>query len=162
MGITYILVEGSDDVRFFSSYYSGKSVKIIAYKSMTNKEISSLINSIKKQYDSDYLFFADADGATVDAKINIISNKYPACEKSKIRIVQREIESWYLAGLNESACIKYRVKYIPHTDEISKEKFDSMIPKAHTHISFQLEILSQYDKEGAKGRNRSFRAFSSQ
>ena len=29
---------------------------------------------IKKQYDSDYLFFADADGATVDAKINIISN----------------------------------------------------------------------------------------
>ena len=43
MGITYVLVEGSDDVRFFSSYYSGKDVKIIPYKAMTNKEISLLI-----------------------------------------------------------------------------------------------------------------------
>jgi len=53
-----------------------KDVKIISYKSWTNKEITAFINSVKRQYDNDYLFFADADGATIDAKLDIMERKF--------------------------------------------------------------------------------------
>ena len=63
----FVFVEGSDDRRFFEHYYESTKVKIISYKSMTNKKIASYIetaNALKY----DYLFFADADGATVEQK----------------------------------------------------------------------------------------------
>ena len=102
-----------------------------------------------------------ADGATVEHKIEKVAQKYPMVDKSKIRIVQREIESWYLAGLDKINCTKYKIKYLERTDEVSKEKFDSMIPKKLDHTSFQIEILKYFDKECAKSRNYSFDSFAS-
>ena len=157
----FLFVEGSDDKRFFESYYKNQDIKIILYATETNKSIYGYIKSIEKLHNSDYLFFADADGTTIDAKTEIIHKKYPMCDKSKIRIVQREIESWYLAGVNLSSCNKYKIKYFPRTDDISKEKFDSILPKNQTHISFQQEILKNFDKDCAKSRNYSFDSFAS-
>ena len=156
----FVFVEGSDDRRFFNHYYGSQEVNIIPYKPMTNKKIASYINSATA-LKSDYLFFADADGATVEHKIENVAQKYPMVDKTKIRIVQREIESWYLAGFDKTNCAKYRIKYLERTDEVSKEKFDSMIPKKLDHTSFQIEILKYYDKECAKSRNFSFDNFAS-
>ena len=58
-----------------------------------------------------------------------------------------------------TACNKYKIKYLPRTDDVSKEKFDSMLPKNQTHISFQREILNNFDSECAKNRNYSFEIF---
>lgn len=156
----FVFVEGSDDRRFFEHYYESTKVKIISYKSMTNKKIASYIetaNALKY----DYLFFADADGATVEQKAEKVSQKYPMVDKTKIIIVQQEIESWYLAGLNKANCTKYKIKYLERTDEVSKEKFDSMVPKKLDHTSFQMEILKYFDKKCAKSRNHSFANFAS-
>lgn len=155
----FIFVEGSDDKRFFESYYSSIDIKTILYANMTTKEISNYIKSIKSLKNADYIFFADADGASIEDKIDTISKKYPACEKTKIRIVQWEIESWYLAGLDSSKCLKYKIKYLSHTDGVSKEKFISMLPKGMSRVTFQIEILKYFNKEEAKSRNNSFRIF---
>lgn len=163
MKFLYLFVEGNDDERFLKSYchskYQGVEIRFVQYAKLTGRQISSLINALPNFRHADYFFFADADGATIEAKIDIVKSKYPYCDASKIRIVQREIESWYIAGLRESMCIKHKIKYIPHTDDLSKEKFDSMLPKGYTHISFQVEILKNYDVELAKSRNASFRNF---
>ena len=156
----FVFVEGSDDRRFFNHYYESQKVNIIPYKPMTNKKITAYINSANA-LKSDYLFFADADGATIEHKTEKVAQKYPMVDRSKIRIVQREIESWYLAGLNKTNCTKYKIKYLERTDEVSKEKFDSMIPKKLDHTSFQIEILKYFDKECAKSRNYSFDSFTS-
>lgn len=157
----FIFVEGRDDKRFFESYYKPEKVIFVEYKTMSNKEIQAYINSFSRITTADYLFFADADGASIKDKLDKTAKKYPMCDKSKIRIVQREIESWYLAGLNQTICAKYKVKYIPRTDDVSKEKFNSMVPKGHNHTSFQVEILKHFDKECAKSRNYSFESFAS-
>lgn len=154
----FVFVEGSDDRRFFNHYYESQKVNIIPYKQMANKKIASYINSVKA-LKSDYLFFADADGATIEHKIEIVAQRYPMVEKSKIRIVQREIESWYLAGLDKTNCTKYKIKYLERTDEVSKEKFDALIPQKLDHTSFQVEILKHFNKDCAKSRNYSFNNF---
>ena len=163
MKLLYLLVEGEDDKRFLEAYYHSKcrdlAIRVVKYASWTPKDIANLIRSFSSFRDADYLFFADADGATIESKIDIVKRKHPYCEKSKIRIVQQEIESWYIAGWSENMCAKYKVKYISHTDDLSKEKFNSMIPRGFTHISFQVEILKRYDVELAKSRNVSFRNF---
>ena len=156
----FIFVEGVDDKRFFNAYYGQNNVSIIQYKSMPNKKIASYINS-SRNLGIDYLFFADADGTTVEKKLEKVVKKYPMVDKAKIRIVQQEIESWYLAGLDKNNCAKYRIKYLERTDTVSKEKFDSMIPKKLDHASFQVEILKHFDKECAKSRNYSFDNFAS-
>lgn len=154
----FIFVEGNDDKRFFEAYYKFEKVTFIPYKCLSNKVIKGYIDSFGEM-GADYLFFTDADGATIEAKLEKAIKKYPMCDKTKIRIVQREIESWYLAGLDQANCTKYKVKYLPKTDDVSKEKFDSMIPKGYTHITFQIEILKHFDKECAKIRNLSFSRF---
>ena len=163
MKLLFLLVEGDDDKRFLEAYYHSKcrdtEIRIIKYASWSPKDISNLIRSFPNFRNADYLFFADADGATIGHKIDVIKKRYPVCDESKIRIVQHEIESWYIAGLSQSMCTKYKVKYVSHTDDLSKEKFDSMIPRGYTHISFQVEILKRYDVELAKSRNISFRSF---
>ena len=156
----FVFVEGSDDRRFFKHYYKSQEVNIIPYKTMPNKKIASYINSAKA-LKGDYLFFADADGATIEHKMEKVAQKYPMVDKSKIIIVQQEIESWYLAGLDKTNCTKYKIKYLERTDEVSKEKFDSMIPKKLDHASFQMEILKHFDKTCAKNRNYSFDTFTS-
>lgn len=159
MAKLYIFVEGSDDERFFKSYYDPAKIKIIPYANMPTKDITNYLKSIQSMNNSDYLFFADADGASIDDKTEIISKKYPLCEREKIRIVQWEIESWYLAGLDSLNCAKYKIKYLPHTNDVSKEKFISMLPKGHTRVTFQIEILKCFNQEEAKNRNYSFRVF---
>ena len=163
MTFLYLFVEGNDDERFLKSFcrskYRGVEIRFVQYATLTGKQISSLIHALPNFRHADYFFFADADGATVEAKIDIVKRKHPYCDESKIRIVQREIESWYIAGLSEGMCTKHKIKYIPHTDDLSKEKFDSMLPRGYTHISFQVEILKHYDVELAKSRNTSFRNF---
>jgi hypothetical protein len=81
-------------------------------------------------------------------------------EREKIRIVIREIESWYLAGLNNDACRKLKIPVFNDTNEVIKEKFDSLIPKKfqESRIDFMQELLAlkHYDLETAKQKNRSF------
>ena len=72
----------------------------------------------------------------------------------------KEIESWYLAGLDEKALKKLGIhKRIRTTDNVTKEEFNQLIPKNMPRIEFMRKILESYNVEIAKERNRSFGYF---
>jgi len=157
----YVFVEGSDDERFVRYYFKNRDVQIIQYANMPYKEFGNLVQTISHTSNADYVVLADADGATIEAKKSKFIKRRPKCSSSKVFISQHEIESWYIAGLNNSNSIKYKVKNISCTDTFSKEEFDKLIPKGFTSISFKVEILKLFDVDLAKSRNTSFEIFAS-
>lgn len=154
----FVFVEGSDDERFFRWYFEERNVKIIPYASMQKKEITGIIKSLEYR-GIDYIFTADADGASIEEKTDKIVEKY-GVDSQAVSIVQYEIESWYLAGIDEEETKKYKIRYYSNTDDITKEKFNSMIPKRYTSISFKIDILKKFKVGVAKERNKTFCSFS--
>lgn len=145
-------------LRFITYLLRNKEIKIVEYAHMTQQKIKNYIRSIKRIPQADYIFLADADGASVDQKRNKVKTHYPECDIEKIYIVQREIESWYLAGVNSDIYPLIKEK-ITNTDDVSKEKFLSMIPKNYTKILFMSEILQRYNLSLACSRNTSLAYF---
>lgn len=160
MKLLYLFVEGSDDERFFNCIYEGKNIKIIKYRKEEKKLINAKIRAIKKSYpEYDYLFFTDADGYTLEDRIDHTVKKYRDCEADKVCVVQFEIESWYLAGINQGTSKKMNIKYFHCTDSITKEKFNTIVPPKQSRIDFMVEILKQYDSQEAQCKNTSFKLF---
>lgn len=79
--------------------------------------------------------------------------------QDKIIIVKKEIESWYMAGIDESICDKYKITELESTENFSKEDFDKIIPKGKSRILFMHEILESYCCDVAKNRNSSINYF---
>jgi hypothetical protein len=74
--------------------------------------------------------------------------------------VVKEIESWYLAGLDKNTSKKCGIrKKIGTTDNITKEHFNHLIPRNMPRTDFIQKILENYDVEIAKERCESFGYF---
>lgn len=163
----YILVEGNDDERFFESILfplfrdRGRRVKIWKYarekRSRTEKFIRTLQTS-----GFTYILVRDIDRApSVLAKQKEVASWYHhAIPKHRIAVVVVEIESWYLAGLDERAAWALGLPEPPGcTDGVSKEDFNLLIPDGMSRIHFMREILRRYDVGTAERQNRSFAYF---
>lgn len=159
--ILYVFVEGLDDERFFAHYFSVKNIntKIIKYSSLKRRELSSLLRSCTRNGKDKYVFVVDGDHVSIEERIKKALQKYPDCSRECLVVSQEEIESWYLAGLNREQSSKLKVKYITNTDNLTKEKFETMIPSSLNCIRFKIEILKVFDIDEAKSRNHSFCAF---
>ena len=164
--LLFIWVEGDDDERFFNKILSPKfqkkygNVKIIKYAAMKKEKVDNFIRSIKAMR-ADYIYLTDInDSPCVTAKKEETQNKYPNIDKDKIIVVIKEIESWYLAGLDNKACKQLKIKNFTNTDNVTKEKFNALIPKKFTsRIDFMSEILKNFSIEIAKQKNNSFQYF---
>ena len=89
-----------------------------------------------------------------------MQKKHPNIDKSKIIVVIKEIESWYLAGLDNKVCRQLKINNFADTDNVTKEKFNALIPKKFTsRIDFMSEILKYFSIEIAKQKNNSFQYF---
>ncbi|WP_369425531.1 hypothetical protein, partial [Methanothrix sp.] len=110
----------------------------------------------------EYIFVRDIDSApSVEAKKEELTKNYEGLGKDRIAIVVMEIESWYLAGADERLFRKYGIasSRIEHTDTMTKEDFNRLIPRRLSRVVFMHEILRDYHAERARGTNRSFRYF---
>jgi len=162
----FILVEGNDDERFFKKIIIPElqkqynTVSVIKHAAMKKKKVDNLIKSIKAM-NADYMYFKDIDNfPCVTSKKEEIQQKHKHIDPDKIIIVIREIEAWYLAGLTNKACTKLKISNFMTTDNITKEKFNSLIPKKFTsRINFMLEILKIFSIKTAKSKNKSFKYF---
>jgi len=165
--ILFIFVEGPDDFRFFNEKIkpiieknSKLFVQLIKYSEKTKKYINSLISIIKIQKHP-YIFTADINNSPciTSKKLNIHS-RYQSVDCKYILIVIKEIESWYLAGINESSCKHWKLSPIKSTDDVTKEKFNKLIPKIfNSRVDFMIEILKCFSFEIAKKKNKSFSYF---
>ena len=87
-------------------------------------------------------------------------DKYDALDYSKIIIVKEEIESWFLAGVDNSFD-KFKGWEIPcRTDSIEKEDFDKIYKISFDSKNDCLkEIAKIYNFDLAIERNSSFKYF---
>jgi hypothetical protein len=166
----YVFVEGTTDERFFERIIKPKFeekyeyIYIYRYAESKNEKTEKFIESIesrnKSAKDVDYIFVSDIDQAPcVTRKKQELLNKFPKLNKDKIVIVIKEIESWYLAGLDTKACKKLKIKPFNYTNDIDKEEFNKYIPKKFRSIDFMINILDYFSIETAKQKNNSFKYF---
>lgn len=160
----YILIEGDDDERYFERIIApilGKKydcVQLWQYSWKGNKKIRQFIRSIN-QMGAHYLFIADLHNSKcVSARKASIGKKRPFLDDSKIVIVIKEIESWYLSGLPEKDLKRLHKRSWSNTEDIDKATFDNIIPKGFSsRINFMIELLGDYRINSAIKRNRSLR-----
>jgi hypothetical protein len=162
----YIWAEGIDDERFFEKIIEPKLqeqydyIKIVRYSNMKGEKVKDFLKSIKSIMDADYFFITDIDKSPcVSAKKEEIENIIDIdIDKEKIVVVIKEIESWYLAGLDTTKFKKIKIRHFERTDNISKEDFNKLI-SGNSRVNFMIEILNNFSIEMAKQRNKSFKYF---
>ena len=165
--LLFILIEGDDDERFFESVVKPflqerySEIKFWQYAEKNEKRKVNFIKSITSMK-ADYICIGDIDDlpCVTSKKEKITDDFDEKITKDNIIIVIKEIESWYLAGLDEKASKKLGIrKKIETTDNVIKEHFNQLIPKNMPRPVFMQKILENYDVEVAEGKNRSFGYF---
>lgn len=162
--MVYVFVEGPDDERFFSKIYGEVfcNPKFIQYAGWTPVKINNFLRSIKCTNGDEYIFLGDADGKTIDEKKGILIQRYSNLDDDRLFIVQYEIESWYYAGVDQDSCQKLKLKqYIYNTDTLTKEQFNSKLPKKSERKFIMLKLLEVYELSLAIQRNNSLSIFDS-
>lgn len=167
MNKLYIYIEGGNDeifMNFVLSDYLRKNLDIdihpIPYAQKPPKKISK---DIKSKFRYEYLFLSYLDSKThpcITSMRNERFNKYENLKYSKIVIVKEEIESWYLAGIDNSLD-PFKDWEIPNrTDSIEKEDFDKIYKNSFdSKKDCLIEIAKHYDINLAMNRNDSFKYF---
>lgn len=164
----FIFVEGGDDQRFFAqvivpllkSDYA--SVEIITYACMKSVKVCRFVRSITEM-DHDFILCGDIDQErTVKAKKAVLKSRFCVLSDDRIVVIIQEIESWYLAGLDDASQKRLTLRPYKTTNHITKEVFNRMIPSFYTsRIAFMIEVLAHFSVTTAKEKNRSFRYFCS-
>jgi hypothetical protein len=164
----FIFVEGYKDTLLFSKIVElifRKQYNWVSLIEWAPKELSKTDNyfkSIKSEsWDADYIFVTDInDAPCVTAKKGEIKRRFGSVDKDRIAVVKREIESWYLAGLDEDKCKDLKIPSFRVTDDVTKEQFGKLISEGFgSEIYFMQELLKSFDIETAKKKNKSFRYF---
>ncbi|MEA1868571.1 MAG: hypothetical protein U9N09_00165 [Euryarchaeota archaeon] len=150
--LLFILIEGDDDERFFESVVEPflqerySVIKFWQYAEENGKRKVNFIKSINSMK-ADYICVGDIDDVPcITAKKEKITDDFgKKITTDKIVIVIREIEGWYLAGLDKKASKKIGIrKKIGTTDNITKEYFNQLIPKKMPRPEFMQKILGNY------------------
>lgn len=162
----FIFVEGTDDERFFRSVVQPKLcqryawVKLQTYAQTTPSKTEGLLRNIPN-IDAEYIFVADNDDCpSTDVRKEKLRRKLTLLEHERIVVVVKEIESWYLAGLDSSSASSLQLPNLSSTGSVDKARFDNLTPsKFESKIDFMAEVLKHYSVEIAKEKNESFRDF---
>ena len=157
-----------DDERFFESVIKPvfkknyDYIEVRKYAQKTKKYIFNLLKTIKSMKNS-YIYFSDInDTPCITLKKQEILKIYKNIDEDRIVVVIKEIESWYLAGLDDATCRGFGITGFDNTDDITKGRFKSLWRRSErfdSEIDFIQEILKYFDIETAKRKNKSFRYF---
>jgi len=163
----FLFVEGADDERLIYHLCSAHLqesyawIKTYQYAQKKSDKVCDFLRAISSM-GSDYIFFADADlDPSVSSRKQKVMKVFSNIDEDKLQIVVQEIESWYLAGLDDEACEEIGIsKKIRDTEKISKEQFRQFIPsRFDSYIDFMIEIVKVFDVDTAAKTNRSFAYF---
>ena len=162
----FIFLEGDDDERFFDRVIKPMYEQIYdhvylwKYAQAKKQKVNDFLQSINAMQ-AEYLFVSDMDESPcVTDKKERCASKFKKLSEEHILIVCREIESWYLAGLNDEGCRQIGIPPSYNTNSISKEQFDDIVPKKFvSRIDFMQEIMKVFDQNTALTRNTSFGYF---
>jgi len=161
----HILVEGRDDREFFNAVITPilqkeyDHVQIWEYAGATIERRIGYIKSIQAMK-ADYLFVADINTSpcVTQRKAHLAESHKGMIDSGHMIVVLKEIESWYIAGLDDQACQELGLVSLARTDDVTKEQFQRMMPKQFNDLVVDLmgEILQSFRVQLARGKNRSF------
>lgn len=160
----FILVEGTDDERFFQNILEPRidtdSVSLVLYRysCKTQREVNGLLQTIY-QMGAKCIFVSDKDGSPCfSQKKNRLINRFNRLDQSQIVIADREIESWYISGLDKTELRRLGLKQKLAPEEFSKERLAQLAAgKFPTNVSLLLHILSRFNLEVGISRCASLR-----
>lgn len=174
--LIYLFIEGPDDERFFENLFKNRENNFLEgctifywpYSKKSEEEVNKHIKSINAMKNSginaDYIFVADLDEKynSVEKKKKEKKKEYKQLDLNKIIVVKKEIESWYISGVDGNCpkCLK-KIKIPKNTEKISKENLSDMTPKCFkgSRINFLLELIKCFNVKIAQKRNNSFDFF---
>jgi hypothetical protein len=161
----WIFVEGRDDRRFVDAVLRPILEKEYdffdtwEYAQETPKKVVEFLRAMKAMR-ADCLLLADIDDSPcVSAKKEVLGKRFQqALEPADAVVVVREIESWYIAGLDDETCQELGIASLSCTDQVTKEQFRTLVPKRFdgSVADFMIEMLRPYRTQEARARNRSF------
>lgn len=169
--VLYLLVEGEDDRRFLDRVIvprlgeRGFHVKIIQYAQKTHGYLENLLASLSAMHaktGAEYAYLADIDDSPcVTEKKQRICSNLSGLEESRIFVVIKEIESWYLAGLTAEQARRMKVRRPPaDTNAVTKETLNTLVPTRYSsRLEFMIDLLECYSLETAVQRNDSLLYF---
>lgn len=164
----WFLLEGDDDERYVNyiikpllkekNIYVKKPLK---YSNIAKENCKKFLKTIKKMKNSTYICLGDINNKPcITYKKNEIIKKFgKGIDKTKIFIIVKKIEGWYLAGIKDEDLIKLGIKNPTHTNNINKEQFYSFKPYDKSEIQYKTEMLERYDMNIAKKKNLSLKYF---
>ena len=167
---SFLLVEGFTDKLFAERVLGpalvrcGKAsqVSIVEHARKSKKQVSDIVRSANAM-DAGYLYLADLDDTVCKARKKALTcDTHPCLSTPNVLVVVQEIEGWYLAGLDRRVCQQLGMEYIPRTDNITKEQFQSLRPGRFKDAQdFMMEILKHFDLRHAlvEARNTSLSYF---
>lgn len=165
----YIFVEGPDDERFTTSIILpllrdkfsdiNGNVEIIKMAGRKDETIDAFLKSISASKNKDYLMLVDLDSANcVSGCKDLHKKRYRHLDQDKTVVVIKEIEGWYVAGLDANAYRSLGLRGGLDPNTLTKENFE-----AHTRDKFglvtdaKIEILKCFDVPTAEKNSRSFK-----
>jgi hypothetical protein len=162
----YVFLEGDGDERFFNMILRPMldcgyaAVVAWQYAQRSKEDVIKALQSVRDGK-ADYLFLRDIDTCpcVTAGKQDLLERYRNRIDPSRAVVVSREIESWYLAGLDDESRRKLEISpnRHRHTDHLTKEQFVALMPaKFDSVVDFMNEILSRFDVGEAKNRNQSF------
>ena len=164
----WLLVEGNDDARFADAVLAPEfrraydDVRIWRYSQASIPKRANFLRGVHETGE-DYILLCDLDEfPCVTSKKESVRRGLPSSSPipdDRIAVVVKEIESWYLAGLDEEGCQALDISPVRHPDEVVKEKFDDLVGGKANHTDMMVEILKRYDISQARRRSPSFGYF---
>ena len=158
----WLLVEGVDDDRFaesvlrpaFEDMYD--DVRVWKYSQQTIPKRLNFMRSIRSMQ-ADYLWLCDMDDyPCVSARKEALLGQMAPLSADRIVVVVKEIEAWYIAGLDESNSNAMGLQPLGQCDQVTKELFNELIGGTDLHTRTMIEILNRYNAEIAKQKSNSF------
>jgi hypothetical protein len=163
--LVLVFLEGADDERFFDGVIrpilTGRYNNVVPWKyaRRPKDDLKKALKSVRDQK-ADCLFLADIDThpCITSRRQSLLDAYRKRIDPSWVIVVVREIESWYLAGLDDEHAQELRLSPVRHTDGLTKEQFREMMPKRFNGsvVDFMTEVLRGFRSETAKTKNRSF------
>jgi hypothetical protein len=161
-----VWVEGDRDRRFFEAVVKPflappfDQVLVKEYRQTKPTLINRLLRAMSHQ-GFDHIFVTDMNSAPcATIRKQKVKERYPDLKDGEIIVVSKEIESWYLAGLNADGEAALKVKCPASTDNLTKEDLDRLMPsRFDSNLDFLVELLKYFDVTTARRRNKSFEYF---
>jgi hypothetical protein len=155
-------VEGDDDQRFIERIVAPRIgaiypvIKYFRYASSVPKETCQILRTLEST-GWDYIFLADRDQCVCKTiRRQRVCDKMQAVKFNKVVIVDQEIESWYVSGIDVAIARAFGVPRTRCSELFTKEHLNRSINRRFpTATDLKLFLLDNFSLELAKQNNDS-------